>query len=81
MVATDALLQTIGEVRRLGYAHTWDLVTPGGSVLAAPLPVTDGGQALVIGIGGISEVQKKRRTELLAALRETLAAHFPAVAG
>jgi hypothetical protein len=39
--------------------------------------VTDGGRALVIGLGGISEVQKKRRAELIATMRETLAAHFP----
>ncbi|MDB5861590.1 MAG: hypothetical protein JWQ76_5279 [Ramlibacter sp.] len=76
-VATDDLLQTIAEVRRLGYAFTSDLVTPGGAVLAMPLPVTDGGQALVIGLGGISEVQKKRRAELLGIMRDTLANHFP----
>lgn len=76
-VNTDDLLQTLAETRRLGYAFTTDLVTPGGAVLAMPLPVTDGGQALVIGVCGISEVQKKRRPELIATLRETLAAHFP----
>ena len=45
-----------------------------------PLPVTDGGQALVVGLGGISEVQKKRRPELVSILRETVSAHFPAPA-
>jgi DNA-binding IclR family transcriptional regulator len=76
-VNTEELLQAIAEVRRTGYAFTTDLVTPGGAVLAMPLPVTDGGRALVIGLGGISEVQKKRRAELIATMRETLAAHFP----
>jgi DNA-binding IclR family transcriptional regulator len=75
-VSADALLQTLAEARRLGYAFTTDLVTLGGAVLAMPLPVTDGGQALVIGLGGISEVQKKRRTELVAMMRDTIAAYF-----
>lgn len=76
-VNTEELLQTLAETRRLGYAFTTDLVTLGGAVLAMPLPVTDEGQALVIGLGGISEVQKKRRSELVATMRETIAAHFP----
>lgn len=76
-VATDTLLPTLEEARRTGYAFTTDLVTPGGAVLAMPLPVTDGEQALVIGLAGISEVQKARRTELIATMREVLAAHFP----
>lgn len=76
-VNTDDLLATLAEVRRLGYAFTTDLVTAGGAVLAMPLPVTDGGQALVLGVAGISEVQKKRRPDLVAILRETVAAHFP----
>lgn len=76
-IATDELLQTLAEVRRTGYAFTADLVTPGGAMLAMPLPVTDGGQALVIGLGGISEVLKKRRSELVGIMREKLTAHFP----
>ncbi|MDB5860158.1 MAG: IclR family transcriptional regulator [Ramlibacter sp.] len=76
-VSTEELLQVIAEARRAGYAFTTDLVTPGGAVLAMPLPVTDSGQALVVGIGGISEVQKRRRAELVAVMRETIAAHFP----
>jgi DNA-binding IclR family transcriptional regulator len=76
-VDTEQLLQAIAEVRRLGFAFTTDMVTPGGAVLAMALPVTDGGQALVVGLGGISEVLKKRRPELVATMRETIAAHFP----
>lgn len=76
-VDTDGLLHALAEVRRQGYAFTMDLVTAGGAVLAMALPVTDGGNTLVVGLGGISEVMKKRRTELVAILRETIAAHFP----
>lgn len=76
-VNAEELLQTLADVRRLGYALTADLVTLGGAVLAMPLPVTDGGQALVVGLGGISEVLKKRRLELVGILRETVAHHFP----
>jgi len=76
-VNSEELLQTLAEVRRSGYAFTTDLVTAGGAMLAMALPVTDSGQALVIGLGGISEVLKKRRPELVAILRETVTAHFP----
>lgn len=76
-VNNELLLPTLAEVRRLGYAFTTDLVTPGGAVLAMALPVTDGGQALVVGLAGISEVQKKRRAELIEVMRATIAAHFP----
>ncbi len=76
-VAIDSLLVTLEDVRQTGYAFTTDLVTPGGAVLAMPLPVTDGGQALVIGLGGISEVQKGRRAELIAVMKEVMEAHFP----
>lgn len=76
-INADELLQALAEVRRQGYAFTTDLVTPGGAVLAMPLPVTDGDQALVVGLGGISEVLKKRRPEMVAVMRETIASHFP----
>lgn len=76
-VAIDSLLATLEDVRRTGYAFTTDLVTPGGAVLAMPLPVTDGGQALVVGLGGISEVQKGRRSELIGIMKDVLATHFP----
>jgi DNA-binding IclR family transcriptional regulator len=71
------LLETVDEVRRQGYAYTSNLVTPGGALLAMPLPVTDGGQTLVIGMGGSSLALQGRSEELVALMRETIRAHFP----
>lgn len=76
-VAPEQLMSTVEEVRRSGYAFTIDLVTPGAGILAMVLPVADGRNPLVVGIGGISEVLKKRKTELIKVMRDTLANHFP----
>lgn len=76
-VDTDQLLEVVGEVRRLGYSYTADLVTQGGALLAMPLPVTDGGQTLVIGLGGSSHSFQERRDELVALMREAILTHFP----
>ncbi|WP_295374308.1 helix-turn-helix domain-containing protein [uncultured Pseudacidovorax sp.] len=78
-VEVDPLLAVLADVRRQGYAFTTDLVTPGGAVLAMALPVTDGDRALVLGLGGISEVLKKRKAELVAIMKSTIAEHFPAL--
>jgi DNA-binding IclR family transcriptional regulator len=76
-VETAALLERVGLVRRQGYSHTADLVTQGGALLAMPLPITDGGQALVVGMGGSSVVFQERRDEFVALMRETIQSHFP----
>jgi DNA-binding IclR family transcriptional regulator len=76
-VETEQLLETVGEARRLGYSFTADVVTQGGALLAMPLPVNDGGQSLVIGLGGSSVAYRARREELLASMKETIATHFP----
>ena len=76
-VDTDSLLQVLGEVRRLGYAYTSDLVTQGGASIAMPLPVTDGGQPLVIGMAGSSHAFQQHRDEYVAIMRQKTRAHFP----
>lgn len=75
-VDTATLLSTLEEVRRLQYAFTADLVTPGSAVLAMPLPVKDGGNSLVVGVGGLSAAFRARCDELVAVMRETLANYF-----
>ena len=70
------LIETIGEVRRLGYAFTCDLVTRGGGIIAAPLPQMVDQPRMILGIGGISEVMRPRREELGATLLELIDKHF-----
>lgn len=62
------LLTTLSDVRRKGYAFTCDMVTPGGGMLAAPLPGMAGQPQMVVGIGGISEVMRGREDKLAEAL-------------
>lgn len=73
VVKIPQLLRTLVEVREQGYAFTADLVTPGGGVIAMPLPTHDAQQPLAIGVGGITEILKQRREKLVEILRETVA--------
>ena len=75
-VNSSELLKTLEEVRRVGYSFTVGLFTPGGSVLATPLPATDQGNPLVIGVAGIGEVQKKRKLELAKVVHQAVHAHL-----
>jgi DNA-binding IclR family transcriptional regulator len=70
------LLETLAVARRRGYAFTWDVVTRGGGIIAAPLPRINGQPLMVIGIGGISEVMRAREQELAAILKEQIDIHF-----
>jgi len=76
IVKVRELLTTLGEVRRVGYAFTTNMVTQGGGILAAPLPRIPGQPPLVVGIGGVSEVMTARKQELLQILRDTFRKHL-----
>lgn len=76
-VDMDSLLRTLAEARRQGYVLTTDLVTSGGAVLAMPLPVKDVDHGLVVGLGGVSEMMRRKRAELVALMRETIEDYFP----
>jgi DNA-binding IclR family transcriptional regulator len=62
------VMQHVEHSRAQGYAFSCDMVTRGGGMIAAPLPGPQGSPALVIGIGGISEVMRAREAELAATL-------------
>jgi hypothetical protein len=51
-------------------------VTRGGGMIAAPLPGPQGSHALVVGIGGISEVMRARETELAGLLTGCIGARL-----
>ena len=74
------LLATLAEVRSQGYAFTTDLVLKGAGLLAAALPTTADQPALIVGLGGISEVMRPRRDELVSILKETMNRYFGAAA-
>jgi DNA-binding IclR family transcriptional regulator len=76
LVKLAEVMQHVNHTREKGYAFSCDMVTRGGGMIAAPLPGPLGGQPLVIGIGGISEVMRAREAELASVLTGCIAARF-----
>jgi len=76
LVRIRELLESLAVVRQKGYAYTTDMVTPGGGIIATPLPRSVGQPYMVLGIGGISEVMRGREIELATILKETIDNHF-----
>jgi DNA-binding IclR family transcriptional regulator len=70
------LMEEIGRVRSRGYAFTYDKVTRGGGMLAAPIPSPGGKPPMIVGIGGISEVMRARETELAQILLSHIGSHL-----
>lgn len=76
IVALPDLMSAIREIRDTGYSFSTDTVTPGGGILAAPLPMRAGGQVMVVGIGGCSAALRGRKTQLIDILLSTIERHF-----
>jgi DNA-binding IclR family transcriptional regulator len=76
LVKLADVMEHVNHTREKGYAFSCDMVTRGGGMIAAPLPGPMGGQPLVIGIGGISEVMRAREIELVSVLTGCLSARF-----
>ena len=70
------LQETLADVRRSGYAFTTDLVTRGGGIMARALPPVPNQPLLVVGLGGISEVMRARKDELLQIFSEVYDRYF-----
>jgi DNA-binding IclR family transcriptional regulator len=70
------VMEHVAHSRKEGYAFSCDMVTRGGGVIAAPLPGPLGSPALVIGIGGISEVMRSREAELAGMLTGCIGARL-----
>ena len=78
IVALPDLMSAIREIRATGYSFSTDTVTPGGGILAAPLPMRVGGQVMVVGIGGCSAALRGRKSQLVDILMSTIEQHFEA---
>jgi DNA-binding IclR family transcriptional regulator len=76
LVKLAEVMEHVAHTRDKGYAFTSDMVTRGGGIIAAPLPGPLSSPALVIGIGGISEVMRGRETELAAMLTGCIGARL-----
>ena len=76
LIKLAEVMEHVNHTREKGYAFSCDQVTRGGGVIAAPLPGPAASPALVIGIGGISEVMRGRETELAGMLTGRIATRF-----
>lgn len=66
----QTLMQEIVEVRRQGWAATFDTITKGGGMIAMRLPQVDNEEKLVVGVPGASDNLRQNRETYLAVLRE-----------
>jgi len=78
IIAHPELMEEIRRTRERGYAFTYDKVTRGGGMLAAPIPAAGGNPPMIVGIGGISEVMRAREAELAEILLAQIDRHVGA---
>lgn len=67
-VKPDAIMQSLSEARRRGYAYTENLLTKSSAIIAVPLPHEPGQAHAAIGIGGPLERIRANRKRILSAL-------------
>jgi DNA-binding IclR family transcriptional regulator len=71
-----AVRRDLATIRAEGHAVSFDKVTPGAGIVAAPLPVSPGGLPLVVGIGGHSQAIRSNADRFAALIRAAIARHF-----
>lgn len=76
LIKLAEVMEHVNRAREKGYAFSCDAVTRGGGVIAAALPGPPSGPALVVGIGGISEVMRAREAELAGLLTGCIGARL-----
>ena len=64
------LMERVAEVRRQGWAVTFDTITKGGGMIAMRLPQINGEEQLVVGVPGITGELRENCDDYLAILRE-----------
>ena len=69
------LATELDQIRRQGYAVSYNKVNPGGGMIAMLLPSADRDQPLAVGIGGVSAILEANLDRYLAALRQAIAGH------
>ena len=69
------LANELDQIRRQGYAVSYNKVNPGGGMIAMLLPSADRDQPLAVGIGGVSAILEANLDRYLAALRQAIARH------
>jgi DNA-binding IclR family transcriptional regulator len=75
-ICMSTLLDRVNLARSQGWTSSYDSVTPGGGIIAIPLPQYGNEQKMVLGVGGLTDVLIKREAEFVAIMQETIATNF-----
>jgi len=70
------LMEQVAEVRRQGWAATFDTITKGGGMIAMRLPQINGEEQLVVGVPGITKELRENCADYLAIMREETARYM-----
>lgn len=76
LIRTRELLDELAVFRARGYVSTFDLVTNGGGIIAAPLPRMGDQPRMIVGIGGVSQVMREREKEVSSILLTEIKERF-----
>jgi DNA-binding IclR family transcriptional regulator len=75
-VQLAAVRRDLAAIRADGYAVSFDKVTPGAGIVAAPLPASPEGLPLVVGIGGLSQTIRSNADRFAHLIRLAIQRHF-----
>jgi IclR family KDG regulon transcriptional repressor len=76
-VALGALLQTLAEVRRNGYALSLGGIVPGAGAVAMFLPEQVGVTRLAIGVSSVESVLVQHQERFIRVMRQAIERHVP----
>jgi DNA-binding IclR family transcriptional regulator len=71
-----AVRRDLAAIRADGYAVSFDKVTLGAGIVAAPLPVSPDGLALVVGIGGLTHTIRSNADRFAHLIDAAIKRHF-----
>lgn len=74
-----AVRRDLAAIRADGYCVSYDRITQGAGIVAAPLPVTSEAMPLVVGIGGLSQTIRAKSALFSARILDAIRRHFDAV--
>jgi len=69
----QTLMEQVAEIRRQGWAATFDTITKGGGMIAMRLPKAANEEQLVVGVPGVTESLRANQDRYLDVLREETA--------
>jgi DNA-binding IclR family transcriptional regulator len=72
-VALTDLMANIREIRKQGYVHARNVVTPGAAMIGALLPERSHGRIFVIGISGPVERLDEKKKRIVTELKKSIA--------